>query len=182
MAAAEAELGADLPVTPLEAHEQPFESIGAMARASDLIVVGLVSSVKPIGTPDKGEDPHASEYFVITIETEEALKGRAPGRITLAWEGFVTDGAGIRTLRVDHNGVAMPDEGERLLLFLIGETRERSNFFGGDVSHRVNTLDGILYVEPDGTVNTTLHGAGRPAHLIDGAPISEVPDILADSP
>lgn len=76
----------------------------------------------------------------------------------------------------------MPDEGERLLLFLIDETRERSSFFGGGISHRVNTLDGVLYVEPDGTVNTTLHGAGRPAHLIDGALIGEVPDILADSP
>lgn len=97
LAAAEAGLGADLPVTPLEAQEEPFESIGAMARAFDPIVVGLVSSVKSLGTPDKGEDPHASEYFAITIETETALKGHAPGRITLAWEGFVTDGAGTNS-------------------------------------------------------------------------------------
>ncbi|MDF1598111.1 MAG: hypothetical protein P1T08_18740 [Acidimicrobiia bacterium] len=164
----------DLPVTNSEVNETPYDNIASLTDASDLVIVGEVLAVRSIGTPDEAEDPHASEYFMVTVQPEKTLKGTAPSAVTIAWEGFITDGSGNRTLRVERSGVGMPELGMRVLLYLLEESRERSDFFGGEISHRLNTLDGILFVGADGRLTTPLHGENRPAHQLSGSKVDEI--------
>jgi hypothetical protein len=136
-----------------------------------------VIAVNSIGFPDP-EDRLPSEYFIVTVEPERSVVGSKPSAITILWEGFLTDGAGNRTMRFEQNGVAMPDEGERLLLFLIDESPERKNLVGGGITHQLNTLDGILYIDGEDRLITTLYGTDRPAHQLAGQELGAVETLL----
>lgn len=174
----DARLGNDLPTTAGHASEEVYASPAALAAASDDVVVGEVTSVVSIGTPDAFQDPNPSEYFILGIRPDVVLKGSPNGDKTIAWEGFITDGEGTRTLRVTRNGVNMPDEGDRLLLFLTPESPDRVAFFENATTHRVNTLDGILYVDDNDQLVTTLVGTGRPAHQLAGETLDALPTLI----
>jgi hypothetical protein len=182
---AEARLGADLPISPLEREEKIYQSVDEIASVSTVIVSGTVSAVDSLGYPEIGEAP-ASEYFLITVTPTTTVKGDIPNEVSFAWEGFGTKpGAGeerIRTTRVVQAGVSMPDVGDELLLFLAPEDQQREAFFGRKDLHQVVTLDGILYVD-DGILTTQLidYGKARAASSLDGRPLEEVINSLRTS-
>lgn len=174
------QLEPDLPVVNVEAGGVPGDGFYAtpqeMADATKLIVYGTVTGVQSIGAPNAADDPNASEYFVITLEPIATLKGATPEPPTFLWEGFVTD-AGTRQARVTLDGVAMPDVGDELVVFLNDESPMRVNEFGDHADYLVETADGIYYVR-DGELLTELSGRGRVGHQLNGQRLSELADIL----
>ncbi len=167
----DAELEADLQVTALNRSEPTYATLAELVRTSSRVAIGKVSAVTSLGFPDAAEDPHASEYFRLNIETTKDLKGSGP--MAVSWEGFVTDGKGERTLRIVQNGISMPDVGDELLRFLSPMPPGGQRLLGEDLSI-VNTLDGVLYIQPDGTLHTELSGEGRVSHELNGQRVDDV--------
>lgn len=173
----EAALDADLPIAPLFRNEEVYRTLDELAAGSSDIVIGTVTAVESLGTPDSTDDPHASEYFLVTVNPDSVVKSSdGAERIAFVWEGFLSE-SGTRTARVIQDGVSMPDVNDRLLLFLRPENSDRAALFDNRATMQVNTLDGILYVD-GGELVTQLHGEGRPAHSLAGQDINHVTDTL----
>jgi len=136
-----------LETTILERNEEVFVSVAEIGRASTDVVVGMVSHTGSIGTPDVAEDPHASEFIAVTVDVEEALKGQPDKQVVFAWEAYLTDGGGKRTMEILAEGLPIPKVGDRLLLFLVPEDKERVELFGAELTHRPITLDGLAYID-----------------------------------
>lgn len=168
-------MGGDLPATELHRSEERAASLNELAKTSTRVVVGTVSALTSLGFPDSEQDPNASEYFRVDVESDRDLKGK--GAASFVWEGFISDGKGNRMLRVIQDGVEMPQVGERIVVFLKPPSEGAAKIFGADVAE-VNTLDGILTVDANDALRTKLAGTDRVAHELSGMSVEDLASSL----
>ncbi|MDQ3738143.1 MAG: hypothetical protein M3337_03120 [Actinomycetota bacterium] len=129
--------------------EPSFASVDEMASASDLVVTGEVTSIRSLGRRDTAEDQNASEYVAVVVGIDEIIKGDGDSEVILAWEAYVTDGDGTRAYEMVANGVRVPRQGDRMLLFLTPQEPALIDRFDGVPTHRLIRLEGAAYLEDD---------------------------------
>ncbi|MCZ7534944.1 MAG: hypothetical protein M5T61_02665 [Acidimicrobiia bacterium] len=86
-------LGAEVPVSAGGSYGPVYRTFAELLAASELVVIGEVTSQVSLGVPDAAEDPNADEYFRLAVGIDRTLKG-APeptDEVTIAWDAFVTE-------------------------------------------------------------------------------------------
>lgn len=154
-----------------------FESVAAMAEASELVVTGQVVAVDRVLTvdvPGEEDDPQSpSEWVGIVVRPDRTLRGANLDQVTLVWEAYILNEQGERTLEVITDGFPTPHIGDRLLLFLVSESSARQARFSGAPTHRPVTLDGFAFLDGDEVAAVRVDGPG-PADQLLGASVAEV--------
>lgn len=119
-----------------------FDSIASMAAASTVIVAGEVRAVRSLGQPDIGD--RTDEYVAAWIAVDETVLGQPIDDVVLGWNAYRATADGARVARYVTNGIAPPEPGDRLLLFLDPVDQAFADVVGGDLTHQLVKLDGIL--------------------------------------
>lgn len=172
-----------LPIAYLHRDETTYDSVSALATSSSAVVTGSVVSSDSLGAPDLKEDPNASEFLRIGVKVDQVLSGVAPkdGVVYIPWDSYVTQGNGSeRKIEVVQEGLKIPQVGEQLLLFLRPAPPSMIESFGGRVDSVVNTLDGILRIQQDSTLDTTIEGSNRLARTLIGKTVADVKTEISD--
>lgn len=151
-----------LPQEFVEIDDGGYDSVADMADHADVVVVATVTDTISFGRPDPAAipgdsiTPDADEHIGLTLTVDEVVKGDVDDEIRLTWWAYDVDADGERSAELLLNGIEVPIDGDRLVLFL-REPQPSDAPVRGPIdtfaSHHIIGLDAIGHLDGDVVVN-----------------------------